>query len=999
MIGEVTDQQARWQRVCAVLDAVFDAPDHDRERVLAKHCAGDADLRAQVQAMLAAEATTDRRVDTPAAEWAGEVLDEVEPEQAQTSGEMIGEYCLVRELGRGGMGAVWLAERSSTEFQQRVALKLLKRGLDTDAVLTRFYEERRILARLRHPHIALFLDGGVSDSGQPWFTMEWVDGAPITKWCDARKLGLRERVVLFLDVVGAVQYAHQQLIVHRDLKPGNVLVSESGEVKLLDFGIAKMLDAAEGSAQAATMTRMGVRMLTPEYAAPEQLRGDPATTATDVYALGVLLYELLAGKRPISKSRDVTDAPISGPSNQVDDAAAAARGTSTERLRRQLRGDLNTIILKALNSEASRRYGSAQALGEDLQRWLDGLPVQARPDSRWYRTRRFIARHRVGTAAAAVMVLSLTTGIIVATWQAREANRQAQEARRQTLEAEKQTKRAEQVKDFLIGIFRASSPEEWEGKDPTARDLLKLGAQRLDEELVDDPLLRAQMQKVIGEIATSNGDFEQAETLLRTSISEVRRLVGVENKDYADALHAWANLLYLKGDYQNATQVTEHVVRILRNGYQQHADMTQALGMLSNLRYVSGQVNEAIDLRKEAVAITRRAQGAMPRNYAEHLLELGNLLIATNRTDEARPWLDESLEVFRKLYGADSVRFADALNGQARLLDESGDLEQAANRYGEAAEIYRKARGYRGLAQAATNRGLALCRMGRFAQAERSFGVALQVQERFPSQFHIDTLKRTYGRCLSDAGWYSKAEPFLRESVSVEQGSRPVDRNSVLGGVSIMLRLLVRQGRISDAISLIERVEDSLKPIRSTDSANAAVFFVAASSAWFMAGDRVRAITVLREAIQNLRQANAPVRAISSSVLDLAELELQSGRAQQAERSLRQVGNTIDGGRDGPLGLRVQLLRGVTQMQLGRLNESEQLLRSVLDARAKMYGQDNVWTGEVRLYLGLCVYRAGRTDEGKRLIQQGRNQFVRESGENHFVVRLADAVLKDNALR
>ena len=984
-----------------MLDAVFDAPDSERERVLAHHCAGDPALRAEVEAMLAAESDTDLRVDTPAAEWAGEVFEEAGAEAAQVAGDAIGEYRLVRELGRGGMGTVWLAERAAAGFQQQVALKLLKRGLDTDAVLRRFYEERRILARLRHPHIALFLDGGVADSGQPWFTMEWVDGAPITEWCDARHLGIRERVVLFLDAVSAVQYAHQQLIVHRDLKPGNVLVSESGEVKLLDFGIARMLDETEGSAQAATMTRMGVRMLTPAYAAPEQVRGDPATTATDVYALGVLLGELLSGRRPAAKSRETTDTPAQRPSTQVDAAGAALRGTSPERLRRQLRGDLDTIVLKALSDEPARRYGSAQAFGEDLQRWLDGQPVEARPDSRWYRARRFIGRHRLGTAAAAVMVLSLATGALVATWQAREANRQAQEARRQALEAERQTqeaerqtKRAEQVKDFLVGIFRASSPREWGGKEPTARDLLELGAQRVDGELVGDPLLRAAMQRVIGEIAVSHGDFERADALFRTSMDEVRRLAGEDSKDYADALHARANLLYLKGDYAQATQAIEREVDILRRGFRRHPDMAQALGMLASLRQLGGRLDEAIVLRREAVDITRHARGRKHRDYAEQLLELGQLLLMANHADEARPLLDESLQVSRAVYGPDSVLFANAVNGQAKLMGDAGDLARAADGFGAAADIFRKAQSAQELVMALTNQGHVLCRTGRFAEAARSYEEALQAQARFASRLQIETLKRSYGRCLGDAGLYAKAEPLLRDAAGLAQGGGEPDRGFVLGGASLTLRLLVRQGRIAEAVSLARRVEAVLGPVRGSESWHAAVFLVAAAPAWFMAGDQARGLAAMRTAIEDLRESNAPARTISSAVLDLADLELQAGQAQQAQAHLREIEDVVDGGPQGPLGLRAQALLGVALVQLGQPADAEPLLRRVLEARRRMYGDGNVWTGEARLYLGLCLLRVGKAAEGQALIREGRPQFTRAAGEDHFAVRLADDALQ-----
>lgn len=989
------DGQARWQRICAVLDAVFDAPDGERERVLAERCDGDPALRAEVEAMLAAEDTSDRRLDTPAADWAGDVIDEVEAEaeaaRSHSPGETIGDYRLVRELGRGGMGAVWLAERTGAEFSQQVALKLLKRGLDTEAVLGRFYDERRILARLRHPHIALFLDGGVADSGQPWFTMEWVDGAPITEWCDARGLGFRERVALFLDAVAAVQYAHQQLIVHRDLKPGNVLVSESGEVKLLDFGIAKMLDTTEGSAQAATMTRMGVRMLTPAYAAPEQLRGDPATTATDVYALGVLLGELLCGKRPVPKARDVTDAPVQRPSSQVEDAAASLRGTTSERLRRLLRGDLDTIVLKALSEEPARRYGSAQAFGEDLQRWLDGQPVQARPDSAWYRARRFIGRHRLGTAAAAVMALSLATGALVATWQAREANRQAELARRQTLEAEKQTRRAEQVKDFLVEIFRASSPREWKGKEATAKDLMRIGAGRVDQEL-RDPILRAQMQRVIGEIALSQeGDSDRAEALLKTSMETLRRLEGENSKDHADALHSWAWLLYEKRDYAAATSAVEREIRIRRQGPQDRQETAQALGLLASLRYADGDVDAAVALRREAVDLMRHAPEKLNSRYAEHLRLLGQLLVDTRRFDEALPLLDEAMAISRKLYGPDSMQYANALNGRGKLLSEKGDLAKAEAAYHEAAGIFARAGSAEDVVIASLNRGDALCRMGRFADAGRSFREGKQALTRLGSSRWADVLDINFGKCLSDAGAYPQAEALLKGFAGPGDDKRDLKGGNALVAGSHLVRLRTRQGRSREAVAVAAWMQTHHGPIRGTDGWQSALFLGAAAPAWFAAGDRARGSTALRAAVQDLRQGKAPERAVRAAELDLAEMALQDGSTQQAEAALRGIERRMDGGADGPQGLRAQMLRGVALMQMRRLAQAEPLLRHVVEARRRMYGDDNPWTGEARLYLGICLQRAGKLAEALPLIERGRGQFTRASGQDQYVVRLADA--------
>src|SRR5262245_28756322 len=350
----------------------------------------------------------------------------------------VGPYRLIREIGRGGMGTVLLAVRSDDAFQKRVAIKVLRRGMDTDAIVGRFRHERQILASLEHPHIASLLDGGTTDDGLPYFVMEYVDGQLVTDYCDAKALDTTSRLELFRKICAAVQHAHQNLVIHRDIKPANVLVTSDGTPKLLDFGIAKLLNPDPG-VQTLAATIAGSPLMTPEYASPEQVRGETVTTATDVYSLGVLLYELLTGRRPYdlpSRTPDEIQRVVCNsvpvrPSTVVTHAASSqstrdrpeidserTRPPDADRLRRRLAGDLDNIVLKALAKEPSRRYASVDQFSEDIHRHLTGLPVIARKDTLGYRTAKFIRRNRAGVAAAALVVLALVAGLIGTAWQA-----------------------------------------------------------------------------------------------------------------------------------------------------------------------------------------------------------------------------------------------------------------------------------------------------------------------------------------------------------------------------------------------------------------------------------------------------------------------------------------------------------------------------------------------------------------------------------------------------
>lgn len=681
---------AWWRRVDAVLDAVLDLPESERVAVLDERCGTDAELRAEVDALLAAEARADSRVDSPVFAWADAILEDQEDGiPVHAPAEQIGPYRLVRELGRGGMGVVWLAERREGDFDQHVALKLLKRGLDTDAILARFLDERRILARLRHPHIAALLDGGVSESGQPWFSMEWVDGETITRWCDARKLGIRERVRLFGDVIEAVQHAHQQLIVHRDLKPGNVMVDGNGEVKLLDFGIAKMLDVTRQSAEAATLTQMGWRVFTPEYAAPEQLRGEPATTTADVYALGVLLHELLAGQRPEPAQRDAA-LPQQRPSAAITESAAALRGTGSDRLKRLLQGDLDTIVQKALQFEPGRRYGSAQALGDDLQRWLDGQPVQARPDSVWYRSRRFIGRHRWPLLAAASVVLSLTAGLLVAVWQAGEAHRQALLAERQTVEARKQTQRAERTQSLLVSIVSRSSPYgSRDGRQPMVDDILAFGEGRIDQELASEPELHADMLTVFSSIRESRRELDRAETLARRALAERRHLFGTAHQAYAESLFQLSSVLYAQGDWDGSEQAVTEAAAIFERTLGEHPLTAKAYEGMAYPLAMGKDPAKAVRLQRRALAIYRKALGERSEDTARVERELGPVLMQQGRMAEGEALLKHALETTAWLSGTGSLRHAHALNAYAQGLDTAGNIRRSAELYLQAATIYR----------------------------------------------------------------------------------------------------------------------------------------------------------------------------------------------------------------------------------------------------------------------------------------------------------------------
>ena len=561
----------------------------------------------------------------------------------------IGAYRLIRPLGEGGMGVVYLAERQGEGFTQTVAVKLLRGGFVDPALEARFRAERAILARLEHPGIARLIDGGVTSEGQPYYAMERVEGVGLLEYCDRQRLPVRERLELFLAICAPVRHAHQQLVIHRDLKPANIMVTNEGQVKLLDFGVAKLLDPDPADEQ---RTRTAA-WVTPSYAAPEQIRGDPASTLSDVYALGVILYEMLTGHRPYAlSSRSPAEVErilfgtdparpstvlVTGPTGARDptttgptlEDASAARSTTPERLQKTLRGDLDTVVLKALEREPARRYGSVVELADDVRRYLDGRPVAARPASLGYRMQRFVARNRAAVLAGVLLGGSLLAGAFGTTWQASRARAERDRAR---LEADK----AERVAGLMMDIFRLSDPGETLGDTITAREILDRGAARVEAEFSAQPRVQADLLLEIARVYANLGMLETSESLARQTLAIREREFG------SNSLEASASLAFLGGVVAESGRGTE-AEPILREA----------------ARARESRLSEPDTL----LATTWFALGALVRSAGDH--------------EEARTLMRRALETRRALLPDDDPLVAEAVFGLASAFHDGGLLTDA----------------------------------------------------------------------------------------------------------------------------------------------------------------------------------------------------------------------------------------------------------------------------------------------------------------------------------
>ncbi|MGH8172032.1 MAG: protein kinase domain-containing protein [Rhodanobacteraceae bacterium] len=626
----------------------------------------DPAQRAAVERLLAADEAEDAHlIDRPFENLLGGVGDAEAESSAPPAGSAVGPFTLLEKLGEGGSSIVFRAERVQEGVAQRVALKLLRRGLYSQDEQRRFRLERTALAQLRHPGIARLIEGGVTDTGVPYIALELIDGEPITDHARNRQLGLRARVALFVSVCRAVEAAHRALIVHRDLKPSNVLVTTDGDVKLLDFGIAKLLDAnGEG-------THTQHQAMTPAYAAPEQFNLGQITTATDVYALGVLLGELMTGMR---REHGDTRTPSSSISEHTDPAALPAPPNVT---RRQLRGDLDNIVLKATEAEPERRYASAGAFADDIERYLAGQPVAAHPPSQWYRTRKFVARHRGGVVTTAAFLLAIFAALGIALWQANVARQQAHIA-------QEQAQRAQAVRDLLVDLFDAEIPSRPDDEMPGTAELLERGAQRANTELSAVPAVQSDLLTALGRVYDHLALPEKGQPLLDNAIAAARRVDPPDPALLGAALSERGELELSSDRFAPAIALFDEAIPLQRKAEPDGLALAITFDRRALAQSQTGKHAQAIVDYETALAIRRARLPADDGAIFESYNALGNAL--TRAGDPAR-----AAEYLRKAVDGAQAKFGERHVKTAHYLKNYATTQGMLRNYTEAAALTERA--------------------------------------------------------------------------------------------------------------------------------------------------------------------------------------------------------------------------------------------------------------------------------------------------------------------
>lgn len=799
-----------FKRAEEVYEQVAGLPEPLRARELERLCGTDPALRAEVSSLLEHATRMGEFLQTPAlgSGIAERVLGDTDAGE-DLAGQTIGPYKLEQRLAVGGMGAVYLAARADGAFRQQVAVKLVKRGMDSDEIVRRFRQERQTLAALNHPNIARLLDGGLTDSGRPYLVMEYVRGKPIDRYCRENGLTIEQRLRLFALVCGAVHYAHRNLVVHRDLKPGNIFIADDGTPKLLDFGIAKVL--SEDRSVAAT-TIADQRRLTPEYASPEQLEGRVMTTAGDVYSLGVVLYELLTERRPHrletkttrEAERIVLAETPAAPSELLRSGGGVVGGEAAERWGRRLRGDLDNIVLMALRKEPERRYASAEQFAADVGRYLDGLPVIARKDTLGYRIGKFVRRNAIGVALAATAAALLLGGVVTMAWQSRELRRQRDDA----YVARDQS---EAIGDFLRTMLSAADPIN-EGPDARVKSVLDAAASRVEADLKDDPLVQAAARSTIGRTYMGLGLYDKAREHIDWAFQTRRRLLDPEAHDLAESKLDMAELLYETGRHAEAE-------RLLREALATHErlrgttniDTARVLNDLGAVLRAQNKTEEAEQTHRRALAVRRQIAGENSLDAAESLNNLAGVLRSRGDAQGAVEAMTDALRIRRSLLREDHPLVIQAMANLATMKAGAGDLNGAAELLRAVTNVDCKVFGEQHPFHATNLNSLAsvLARLGKFAEAEPHYREAMEIRRLRLGADDERTLltQMGLGRCLVQMGMMSEAERLLADVVTRATGANGAMDERFAPGAEDLAAIYASDGR-SEKAAQVRRLLD-----------------------------------------------------------------------------------------------------------------------------------------------------------------------------------------------
>lgn len=814
--------KTRWKKIQEIFGQAVNLDAAEREEYIANEC-DDKKMREEVYSLLKAH-EQESVLDTPIDSIRERVLSYTS--NSNLIGEVIGKYKILSQIGTGGMGTVYLAKRADGEYEQKVALKLLKGNITSEEQQTRFRLERQILASLQHENIARLFDGGVTSSGQPWFVMEYIEGLSITDHCDNKRLNIRERIELFLKVCGAVRYAHQKLIVHRDLKPSNILVTPEGQVKLVDFGIARMLNDEQTSDR--TNTNESIIMpLTPAYASPEQVRMEAISTSSDQYQLGVILYELLTGFRPykiegcsLSEVEEIVclNDPVQPSAllnkenrRQEADTVLKCRATDAKQYAKELRGDLDFILLKALRKKPENRYQSAEQMADDLKRFLNQELVIAHPASKWYKAVKFLKRHTIESAAAGITVAFVVIYLFTLTWHSAQTQAALEQAK---VEAEK----SEQVVAFLVRMFESGDPYENYGDSLRASELLEKGEENA-EKLQNQPEVQAHIYDVIGRVYQSLGEFEQAATVLGKSVELRKENSLVNSITLADSYYHLASSKHHIGGYSEADKLFNTALEI----YQSHSghrsvEYANTLSLVAKIETMRGDYSNAVSMHKNSLSMRKELLGDNHRDIASSLHSLGETYLYADQPDRSLNYLNNAFDMYSELFGEDHPLLASVHETTARASHRLERYDEAEHHFKRALGIRSRVLGENHVETGVSRKSLAdyYSKRGRFEEAEEIYMKLLEGMD------NPNPLRRPVVQAMAEL--YTKmeshelAEPYYRQTVDLLESTLNSTHPRLLKSELRLGKNLLALNKFEESESILVKLLDKLEDLNEENN-------------------------------------------------------------------------------------------------------------------------------------------------------------------------------------
>ncbi|MDX1640679.1 MAG: serine/threonine-protein kinase [Balneolaceae bacterium] len=902
----------RWIQIDNLFQEVLDQSPETRHQYLHDVCGSDTELREHIEKLLQIHNESEKilgdSIDAFAAPLVPGLLDEAGEidQDGNEIGSLVGSYEILKKIGRGGMGAVYLARKTDAPYEKKVALKLVRSGLDSADILRRFRNEGQILASLEHKSIARLYDGGVHEDGRPYFVMEYVEGEPIDRYCDTRRLTINERLNIFKDVCEAVHFAHQNLVVHRDIKPANVLITEDGLVKLVDFGIAKLLDS--GGMDEPSKTQTGIKLLTPEYASPEQIQGKTITTSADVYSLGVLLYLLITGRKPyrfdtnsmLEIERVISEAEPVRPCDAVvgkslyspkiteptfdPETSAQLRAKDLTNLVKELRSDLEKIVLKALRKEPERRYRSVLEFAEDLENYLTGRPVQARPATFRYRAQKFVIRNYVGVLAAAVAILSVLGGLGIALWQADVAK-----AERDI--AQNEAAKAKAAQEYLVNLFEAADPAQSEGREITAHEIVEKGIEQLEENLSNQPDVHAEMLKVLGRVELALGDFDQSTELLDEALQKKRELYGDDHIEIAKTASILGEVLRWDGEFERSETLLREALDIHRRLIRDdHVEVAVNIDRLARTLEMRDKLDESEELYREALAMRERLSGENSDAVSANLNNLGWLLYQKGKLEEAEEYLRRSLQIKNRIMDSPHPAISSNLSNLSVVLRAKGSyleaeefaeqaVEQEINLYGD---------DHPRVTTALNNQTLILLDLGRYSEAAENYRMILENNRRQLGENHlyVGFSLSGLGRALTEDGRSEEALPLYDEALEIYQNS--VGDQHRYYGMSLALKgeALYYQD-LQESEQVLEESVEIIKLAVGNDHPNLAKAMTSLGRTQFANGNIEAAESTISEALEIQRRVLPGTNANTVwTLINLGQVLSAQNRYDEAEAVL-----------------------------------------------------------------------------------------------------------------